>query len=170
MNEKPFYYFGDGENINSGVIDNCTELTLEETVEVMNELVYERDFYKSMIESIPFIKKRGDDDNDVNTGNVFNHFSVQEWDIWDYADTMLVIFKDDEFISNVDVVNLLNKLYKRNFLLGFLVAEDVCHMKGSEGIERDNIYKNYCGYSYAEANHIMDELEKDLNELINLRE
>ena len=38
MTEKRFYYLGDGENINSGVIDGDTELTLEETVGIMNEL------------------------------------------------------------------------------------------------------------------------------------
>lgn len=38
MTEKRFYYFGNEEDINSGVIDKDTELTLEETVGIMNEL------------------------------------------------------------------------------------------------------------------------------------
>lgn len=44
-------------------------------------------------------------------------FTVEEWDIWDYADSMLVIFKDGEFINNKDVVDLLNEQHEDNMLL-----------------------------------------------------
>ena len=36
-------------------------------------------------------------------------YTTEEWDIWDYADSILVIFQDGEFISNKDVVDLLNE-------------------------------------------------------------
>ena len=41
-------------------------------------------------------------------------FTVDEWDIWDYADSMLVILQDGEFMSNADVCELLNKLVDEN--------------------------------------------------------
>ena len=46
---KRFYCFGDGEDINSGVIDGDTELTLEETVGIMNELHEEREQLKQQL-------------------------------------------------------------------------------------------------------------------------
>lgn len=42
-------------------------------------------------------------------GIMTERFTIKEWDIWDYADSILVIFQDGEFISNKDVVDLLNK-------------------------------------------------------------
>lgn len=47
-------------------------------------------------------------------GIMTERFTVKEWDIWDYADSILVIFQDGEFISNKDVVDLLNSLSKEN--------------------------------------------------------
>ena len=41
-------------------------------------------------------------------------FTLDEWDIWDYADTMLVILQNGEFISNADVCELLNNLIEEN--------------------------------------------------------
>lgn len=50
MTEKRFYYFGNGEDINSGVIDKDTELTLEETVGIMNELAEKnKEFKKELL-------------------------------------------------------------------------------------------------------------------------
>lgn len=50
-------------------------------------------------------------------------FTVEEWDIWDYADSMLVIFKDGEFINNKDVVDLLNELHEENEQLKQRISE-----------------------------------------------
>lgn len=41
-------------------------------------------------------------------------FTLDEWDIWDYADTMLVILQNGEFVSNADVCELLNNLIEEN--------------------------------------------------------
>lgn len=61
MTEKRFYYFGDGENINSGVIDEDTELTLEETVGIMNELNEENQFLKEKEEDmLDYLEKEYD--------------------------------------------------------------------------------------------------------------
>ena len=47
---KRFYYYGDGEDINSGVIDGDTELTLEETIGIMNELHEDNEQLKKDVE------------------------------------------------------------------------------------------------------------------------
>lgn len=52
MTDKRFYYYGDGEDINSGVIDGDTELTLEETVGIMNELYEENRLLKKAAEKL----------------------------------------------------------------------------------------------------------------------
>lgn len=49
---KRFYYVGDGVNQNSGVIDGDTELTIEETVGVLNDLADENEELKQTIETI----------------------------------------------------------------------------------------------------------------------
>lgn len=50
-------------------------------------------------------------------------FTIEEWDIWDYADSVLVIFQNGEFISNKDVVDLLNEQHEENHSLKFQLDE-----------------------------------------------
>ena len=79
-------------------------------------------------------------------------FTVEEWDIWDYADSMLVILKDGEFINNKDVVDLLNSLSKEN--------EQLKQRNNRQAEQLDRLYKLIEAKDWRALNDIIDDFKK----------